>query len=51
VKDGASWAALEYMKWCKEEGKDVQGAKEITVVPAGIVYTDKTKYRSVAIME
>lgn len=45
VKDGASWSALEYMKWAKENpGKTVN--KELSVIPASIVYTNKSKYRS-----
>lgn len=45
VKDGAAWAALEYTKWLQENpGKSVE--QEIQVIPAAIVYTNKTKYRS-----
>lgn len=51
VKDGAAWAALEYMKWASgEEGKQ-KGAKPLCLVPAGLVYTNKSKYRSSAILE
>lgn len=45
VKDGASWSALEYMKWAKEN-PDKAIDKEVVVVPAAIVYTNKSKYRS-----
>lgn len=45
VKDGAAWAALEYMKWAKENPGKVS-KKPVTVVPAAIVYTNKSKYRS-----
>ena len=45
VKDGASWAALEYIKWTKEN-PDQTISKELLVVPAAIVYTNKSKYRS-----
>ena len=45
VKDGAAWAALEYMKWAKEN-PDKAVDKELLVVPAAIVYTNKSKYRS-----
>lgn len=51
VKDGASWSALEYVKWVSEGGKNVNGGKELVIVPAGITYTDKSKYRSSAIIE
>lgn len=47
VKDGAAWAALEYMKWAKENPDKVRkGAEEVMIVPAAIVYTNKSKYRS-----
>ena len=42
IKDGASWAALEYSKWRQEQGN----GEPVTVVPTAIVYTDKSKYRS-----
>ena len=45
VKDGASWAALEYMKWAKEN-PDKAVKEGVVVVPVGIVYTNKSKYRS-----
>lgn len=43
VKDGAAWAALEYTKWQKENGNT---GKPVQVIPAAIVYTNKSKYRS-----
>lgn len=43
VKDGASWAALEYTKWAADHG--VKGP-EVKIVPTAIVYTNKSKYRS-----
>lgn len=43
VKDGAAWAALEHTKWTAEHG--ISGP-EVTIVPAAIVYTNKSKYRS-----
>ena len=47
VKDGAAWAALEYTKWAKENpDKVLQGAEEVMIIPAAIVYTNKSKYRS-----
>ncbi|KAH7888964.1 hypothetical protein F5I97DRAFT_1803842 [Phlebopus sp. FC_14] len=48
VKDGAAWAALEYIKWAEERG--IKGP-EVRIVPAAIVYTNKSKYRSDVIME
>ncbi|KZV88082.1 acyltransferase [Exidia glandulosa HHB12029] len=44
VKDGASWAALEYSKWRK-----THGGKPAVVVPVGMVYTDKSQYRSAVV--
>ena len=47
VKDGAAWAALEYVKWAQENPDKVRkGAENVMIVPAAIVYTNKSKYRS-----
>lgn len=43
VKDGAAWAALEYTKWAAENGVD---GPAVRIIPAAIVYTNKSKYRS-----
>ncbi|KAI1794218.1 glycerol-3-phosphate-acyltransferase [Ganoderma leucocontextum] len=52
VKDGAAWAALEYIKWAQENPDKVRdGAENVMIVPATIVYTNKSKYRSQVIME
>lgn len=51
VKDGASWAALEYAKWATSEEGKRKNAQPLSVIPAGLVYTNKSKYRSCAIME
>jgi glycerol-3-phosphate O-acyltransferase/dihydroxyacetone phosphate acyltransferase len=53
VKDGVAWSALEYMKWTKDKARAGQSepAQDLVVIPAGIVYTDKSKYRSSAIIE
>ncbi|KAF9241788.1 hypothetical protein BU15DRAFT_73132 [Melanogaster broomeanus] len=48
VKDGAAWAALEYTKWAAERGNN---GPEVKIVPAALVYTNKSKYRSDVIME
>ena len=50
IKDGASWSALEYMKWAAEN-PDKATKTELKVVPAAIVYTNKSKYRSEVIIE
>lgn len=44
VKEGAARAALGYLKWCGVGPGAAAGG--IQVVPVGIVYTDKSKYRS-----
>ncbi|EIN11226.1 acyltransferase [Punctularia strigosozonata HHB-11173 SS5] len=54
IKDGASWAALEYAKWAQENPSKVGPVakdKDLVIVPAAIVYTNKPKYRSDVIME
>lgn len=45
VKDGAAWAAMEYTKWA-QENPDKVITPSVTIVPAAIVYTNKSKYRS-----
>ncbi|KAF9020653.1 glycerol-3-phosphate-acyltransferase [Hymenopellis radicata] len=50
VKDGAAWVALEFTKWIKEN-PDKTPAKNVKIVPAAMVYTNKSKYRSDVIME
>ncbi|KAF8893430.1 hypothetical protein BD779DRAFT_1609793 [Infundibulicybe gibba] len=45
VKDGAAWASLEYAKWLKEN-PDKASSQDVTIIPAAIVYTNKSKYRS-----
>lgn len=45
VKDGCSYAALEYTKWALENPE--RAAKDpVVIVPTAIVYTNKSKYRS-----
>jgi glycerol-3-phosphate O-acyltransferase/dihydroxyacetone phosphate acyltransferase len=53
VKDGASWSALEYLRWVAEGsgGRKVNNGDDLVIVPAGITYTDKSKYRSCAVIE
>ncbi|KAI0746755.1 glycerol-3-phosphate-1-acyltransferase [Daedaleopsis nitida] len=45
VKDGASRAALGYVKWANER-KGKHKGKKLLIVPVGIVYTDKSQYQS-----
>ena len=51
-KDGVSWAALEYVKYLAgaADGVKKKGRKAV-IVPVGITYLDKAKYRSSIIVE
>ncbi|CAE6483869.1 unnamed protein product [Rhizoctonia solani] len=52
VKDGVAWSALEYMKWNRmRQEKGEKRAPDAVVVPVGIVYTEKSRYRSGVIVE
>lgn len=51
VKDGVSWTALEYTKWLQTPDGIASGGQNVTIVPASIVYTDKSKYRSSVVIE
>ncbi|GHJ85685.1 hypothetical protein NliqN6_2087 [Naganishia liquefaciens] len=52
LKDGVSWAALEYVKYLAgaADGVKKKGRKAV-IVPVGITYLDKAKYRSSIIVE
>lgn len=52
-KDGTSWAALEYLKYLSGivDGKKKEGSKKAIIVPVGINYVDKAKYRSRIVVE
>ena len=45
VKDGAAWAAMEYTRW-KQTQPNGADLEDVVIVPASIVYTNKSKYRS-----
>jgi hypothetical protein len=49
VKEGASWATLEYLKWSQSSSNPKGPPPKIIV--AGITYTQKSKYRSKVIVE
>lgn len=53
LKDGTSWAALEYVRYLQgtEENKGAKKGKKAVVVPVGIAYVDKTKYRSRVVVQ
>ena len=46
VKDGASRAALEYVRWAREARGGQQEGKRLRIVPVSIVYTDKSQFQS-----
>ncbi|KAI9490434.1 hypothetical protein BDB00DRAFT_837821 [Zychaea mexicana] len=53
-KDGTSFAALEYAKLLEEDPRpnpDGSLPRRANIVPVGIVYPEKSKYRSVAIVK
>ncbi|KAF8132536.1 acyltransferase, partial [Boletus edulis] len=48
VKEGAAWAAIEYVKAVAARRATGEGGEDLPViiVPAAIVYTDKSRYQS-----
>lgn len=52
VKDGVAWSTLEYMKWNKiNQEKGGKTAPNAVIIPVGIVYTEKSRYRSGVIVQ
>ena len=60
LKDGASWAALEYAKNLRDPATRARFSDgstcdkepvDVVICIAGIAYSDKTKYRASATME
>jgi hypothetical protein len=52
LKDGISWAALEYLSYLSGKADGVKrDGKKVQIVPVGITYMDKSKYRSKIIVE
>ena len=53
LKDGTSWAALEYVKYLQgsEENGGPKKGKKAVIVPVGIAYCDKTHYRSRVVVQ
>ncbi|EJU02899.1 glycerol-3-phosphate acyltransferase [Dacryopinax primogenitus] len=52
VKDGAAWCALEYtamVRDAKAQGS-TKSFSPVVIVPASVVYTNKSKYRSAVIL-
>jgi hypothetical protein len=53
LKDGTSWSALEYLRYLngtEENGGPKDGQKAV-IVPVGIAYCDKRKYRSRVVVQ
>jgi len=48
IKEGAGWAAVEYIRWRMEKNgsKCQDKPTRLVIVPVGIVYTDKSHYLS-----
>jgi len=48
LKDGVSWAALEYVRYLNgtEENGGPKEGKRAVVIPVAISYVNKAKYRS-----
>lgn len=48
LKDGISWLALEYLRYLKgqADGEVKHDAKKAVIIPVGLNYVDKRKYRS-----
>lgn len=53
LKDGTSWAALEYLRYLAgtEENGGPKSGKKAVVVPVGVAYCDKSKYRSRVVVQ
>lgn len=53
LKDGTSWSALEYLRYLdgtEENGGPKDGQKAV-IVPVGIAYCNKRKYRSRVVVQ
>jgi glycerol-3-phosphate O-acyltransferase/dihydroxyacetone phosphate acyltransferase len=48
LKDGTAWTALEYLRYLlgTEENGGPKPGKKAVIIPVGIAYVDKAKYRS-----
>ena len=53
LKDGTAYAALEYVRYLvgTEENKGAKSGKRAVVVPVGIAYVNKAKYRSRVVVQ
>ena len=46
VKEGAARAALEYVRWARENRGGQEEGRRLKIVPVGIVYTDKSQFQT-----
>jgi glycerol-3-phosphate O-acyltransferase/dihydroxyacetone phosphate acyltransferase len=53
LKDGTAWSALEYLRYLggTEENKGQKSGQKAVVIPVGIAYCDKRKYRSRVVVQ
>ena len=53
LKDGTAWSALEYLRYLNgtEENGGPQEGEPAVIVPVGIAYCDKRKYRSRVVVQ
>jgi len=53
LKDGTAWSALEYLRYLNgtEENGGPQEGDPAVIVPVGIAYCDKRKYRSRVVVQ
>jgi 1-acyl-sn-glycerol-3-phosphate acyltransferase len=47
LKDGVSWTALEYLVYLRgADGQPPKKGKPAIIIPVGLAYCDKARYRS-----
>lgn len=46
LREGAAWAAVDYLRWTRHHEGKLQCREGLTIVPTAIVYTDKSQYQS-----
>jgi hypothetical protein len=53
LKDGTSWSALEYLRYLEgtEENGGPKDGQKAVIIPVGIAYCDKRKYRSRVVVQ
>lgn len=53
LKDGTAWSALEYLRYLNgtEENGGPKEGQAAVIVPVGVAYCDKKKYRSRVVVQ